>query len=343
MANDTVYGLAAGLSTSDINLAHRAAREIKAGLVWINGWDPATSPCRSAVLSSPASDATDRCTHCTNTRTSNRPRSRYAEGHPDEHDHTPLPQRSAHRRPVGHRGGQVSGARSGDGTRRLGACRTSAPRQRARPSMPLPQRSRHGPARPPKSGRQVLRRWFDLIIADTEPLAQLMTSEQGKPWPKRAARLPMAPRSSSGSPRKEARLRAYDPDDHGAEALHYHQAADWRRGGDRAVEFPDCHDHAQGSASAGRRLHGRDQAVGGDAAVRAGAGQAGARCRGCLRACSTSSPHLDAPAVGKRAVRGQPRAQAVVHRLDAGRQAALSPVRRHGRRNLRSSLAATLR
>jgi gamma-glutamyl-gamma-aminobutyraldehyde dehydrogenase len=39
VANDTVYGLAAGLWTSDINLAHRAAREIKAGLVWINGWD----------------------------------------------------------------------------------------------------------------------------------------------------------------------------------------------------------------------------------------------------------------------------------------------------------------
>ncbi len=39
LANDTVYGLAAGLWTRDINLAHRAAREIKAGLVWINGWD----------------------------------------------------------------------------------------------------------------------------------------------------------------------------------------------------------------------------------------------------------------------------------------------------------------
>jgi succinate-semialdehyde dehydrogenase/glutarate-semialdehyde dehydrogenase len=32
-----------------------------------------------------------------------------------------------------------------------------------------------------KERAQILRRWFDLIIADTEPLAQLMTSEQGKP------------------------------------------------------------------------------------------------------------------------------------------------------------------
>lgn len=39
IANDTIYGLGSGLWTKDITLAHRAAREIKAGLVWINGWD----------------------------------------------------------------------------------------------------------------------------------------------------------------------------------------------------------------------------------------------------------------------------------------------------------------
>ena len=39
MANDTVYGLAAGLWTKDLSLAHHAARKLKAGLVWINGWD----------------------------------------------------------------------------------------------------------------------------------------------------------------------------------------------------------------------------------------------------------------------------------------------------------------
>ncbi len=39
LANATPFGLAAGLWTSDISLAHRAAREIKAGLVWVNGWD----------------------------------------------------------------------------------------------------------------------------------------------------------------------------------------------------------------------------------------------------------------------------------------------------------------
>jgi 4-(gamma-glutamylamino)butanal dehydrogenase len=39
LANATPFGLAAGLWTRDISLAHRAAREIKAGLVWVNGWD----------------------------------------------------------------------------------------------------------------------------------------------------------------------------------------------------------------------------------------------------------------------------------------------------------------
>jgi gamma-glutamyl-gamma-aminobutyraldehyde dehydrogenase len=39
LANDSVYGLAAGLWTSDINRALTAARKLKAGLVWINGWD----------------------------------------------------------------------------------------------------------------------------------------------------------------------------------------------------------------------------------------------------------------------------------------------------------------
>ncbi len=39
IANGTVYGLAAGLWTRDLSLAHRAARELRAGLVWVNGWD----------------------------------------------------------------------------------------------------------------------------------------------------------------------------------------------------------------------------------------------------------------------------------------------------------------
>ena len=36
MANDTAYGLAAAVWTQDINKAHRVARQLKAGTVWIN-------------------------------------------------------------------------------------------------------------------------------------------------------------------------------------------------------------------------------------------------------------------------------------------------------------------
>jgi gamma-glutamyl-gamma-aminobutyraldehyde dehydrogenase len=39
MANDTEYGLAAGLWTSDISRAHRVARKLRAGSVWVNYWD----------------------------------------------------------------------------------------------------------------------------------------------------------------------------------------------------------------------------------------------------------------------------------------------------------------
>jgi acyl-CoA reductase-like NAD-dependent aldehyde dehydrogenase len=44
MANDTKYGLAAGIWTKDVSQAHTLARQIRAGAVWVNGWaaiDPA--------------------------------------------------------------------------------------------------------------------------------------------------------------------------------------------------------------------------------------------------------------------------------------------------------------
>jgi aldehyde dehydrogenase (NAD+) len=46
LANDTIYGLAAGVWTRDIKKAHRFARELEAGTVWINTYHPmdAASP-----------------------------------------------------------------------------------------------------------------------------------------------------------------------------------------------------------------------------------------------------------------------------------------------------------
>ena len=38
-ANDTLYGLAAGVWTKDISKAHKVARRIKAGTVWVNTYN----------------------------------------------------------------------------------------------------------------------------------------------------------------------------------------------------------------------------------------------------------------------------------------------------------------
>ena len=39
IANDTIYGLAAGVWTSDLNKAHRLIREVEAGVIWVNCFD----------------------------------------------------------------------------------------------------------------------------------------------------------------------------------------------------------------------------------------------------------------------------------------------------------------
>jgi aldehyde dehydrogenase (NAD+) len=46
VANQTIYGLAAAIWTTSLATAHRVAREIRAGTVWVNAaglYDPAVS------------------------------------------------------------------------------------------------------------------------------------------------------------------------------------------------------------------------------------------------------------------------------------------------------------
>jgi gamma-glutamyl-gamma-aminobutyraldehyde dehydrogenase len=39
IANDSMYGLAASIWTNDLNTAHKAARDIQSGIVWVNCFD----------------------------------------------------------------------------------------------------------------------------------------------------------------------------------------------------------------------------------------------------------------------------------------------------------------
>ncbi len=57
-------------------------------------------------------------------------------------------------------------------------------------------------ARTAKERAAVLRKWCELMLAHQEDLALLMSSSRASRCPKRAAKWPMAPPSSNGSPRK---------------------------------------------------------------------------------------------------------------------------------------------
>ena len=68
LANDTPYGLAASLYTQDLNVAHRVARELKAGVVGINAYSEGdmTTPFGGYKLSASAA-TTSRSTPTTST------------------------------------------------------------------------------------------------------------------------------------------------------------------------------------------------------------------------------------------------------------------------------------
>ena len=126
-----------------------------------------------------------------------------------------------------------------------------------------------------KERAAVLRRWFDLMMANQEDLARLMTTEQGKPLDRVARRggvcrrVPRMVRRGS-----QARLRRHDSRPPVRQAHHRHQAADRRGRVHHAVELPAGDDHAQGRSGDCRRLHRGAEARVADAVLGAGAGRA---------------------------------------------------------------------
>ena len=72
-------------------------------------------------------------------------------------------------------------------------------------------------AKTAKERADILRKWFDLMMANQDDLAAIMTAEQGKPLAERRARSPTPPRSSSGSPRKAKRIYGDVIPAHGAD------------------------------------------------------------------------------------------------------------------------------
>jgi len=51
-----------------------------------------------------------------------------------------------------------------------------------------------------KERSAILRKWYDLLMANQDDLARLMTAEQGKPLPEAQGEVATAPASSNGSP-----------------------------------------------------------------------------------------------------------------------------------------------
>ena len=145
--------------------------------------------------------------------------------------------------------------------RRSARCRTWArPKPGARSRPPTPH-GRRGARRPPRNAAAILRKWFDLMMANQEDLARADDGRAGQAA-RRIARRDRLRRVVHRMVRRgrQAHLRRHDPAAPGRQAHRRHQAADRRVRGGHAVEFPQRDDHAQGRPGAGRRLHHGDQA-----------------------------------------------------------------------------------
>jgi len=63
-------------------------------------------------------------------------------------------------------------------------------------------------ARTAKERALLLRKWFDLMMANQDDLGLILTTEQGKPLAEAKGEIAYAPRSSNGSPRRASESTA---------------------------------------------------------------------------------------------------------------------------------------
>ena len=181
-----------------------------------------------------------------------------------------------------------------------------------------------------KERAAIMRRWADLMMDHQEDLAALLTTEQGKPLAE--SRVEIAYAASFLEWFGEEAKRVYGdtiPTYMRDRRIVVAKEAGGRDRRHHALELPGRHADAQGRAGAGRRLHDGAQAGRADAAQRAGRHAPGRGGRPAAR----GAEHRHRRRRGRAGHRArddlQPdRAQARLHRLDRGRQAAHGPVRR---------------
>ena len=137
----------------------------------------------------------------------------------------------------------------------MGAAETRRAIEAARAAFPA------WAARTAKERAAILRRWYELLMANQEDLATLMTAEQGKPLAEAKGEIAYAASFIEWFAEEGKRLYGdVIPGAPGRQAPPGAAPAGRRGGRDHAVEFPARHDHAQGGTGARRRLHLRVQA-----------------------------------------------------------------------------------
>ena len=207
----------------------------------------------------------------------------------------------------------ATGARIGTAPR-MGAAETQLAIDAAAAAFPAWR------AKTAKERSAILRKWFELMLANSDDLALILTTEQGKPLAE-----------SKG----EIAIGAAYIEWFAEEAKRVYGDVIPTIANDRRLvvvkepvgvcaaitpwNFPGVDDHAQGRTGARRRLHGRHQAGGSHALFGAGAGRA--RPSRGFPAGRAQRRHGRRARDRRRNVRESDGAQAVVHRLDRDRPA----------------------